>query len=60
MNNQAVAQISRIEDYLFAAENEARQIMCFEREKACFQAQLIMRMVAGDERYTLESIMEVE
>lgn len=59
MNNQAVAQISRIEDYLKSEECLAMG-NDFDRERACFQAELIMRMVAGDERYTLESIMEVE
>ncbi len=60
MNNQAVAQISRIEDYLCAEQYAALgQIDC-ARGLACYQALLIMRMVAGDERYTLDSIMEVE
>lgn len=59
MNNQAIAQVSRINDYLKSEECLAMG-SDFDRERACYQARLIMRMVAGDERYTLASIMEVE
>lgn len=50
----------RIENYLKDQEYTAMVVDDFDRERACFQACLIMRMVAGDERYTLASIMEVE
>jgi hypothetical protein len=60
VNNAAIAQISRIEDYLKEREYAAIDICDFDRQRSCFQALLIMRMVAGDERYTLASIMEVE
>jgi hypothetical protein len=60
VNNQAIAQISRIEHYLMVAGQSAIEEGDDLRARAVYQSELIIRMVAGDDRYTLASIMEVE
>ncbi len=51
---------AHVEHYLKVQEYAAIESGDGDRERACFQAGLIMQMLAGDERYTLASIMEVE